>query len=98
MMAKYHTSLDWGIASALADDAALLEELRMALISDAKAAASLLERSRCDANWRAAALKLQGLAASFGAAQLAAAAQMALDLAPGDPTVLRAVEKAISGL
>jgi hypothetical protein len=97
-MAYDYRGMDWAIAAALGDDTALLSELRQALIADAKAAADLLRRSRCDANWAAAAQRLRGLALSFGSTQLVKAASMALKFAPGDPSSLRAVDTAISRL
>jgi hypothetical protein len=97
-MAFDYRGLDWGIASALGDDTALLSELHHALVVDAKAAADLLQRSRCDANWRVAAQRLRGLALSFGSTRLVKAAEMALNLAPGDPSSLKAVNRAIARL
>ena len=97
-MAYDYSGLDWSIATALGDDAALMAELRHALIDDAKSAADLLRRSRCDANWFGAARRLKGLAASFGAKLLMNAADDALYLAPGDPSVLKAIDAAIAAI
>lgn len=94
-MAYDYSGLDWTIASALGDDAALMADLRRALVEDARHAADLLRRSRCDANWMGAAQRLKGLAVSFGAKALADAAEDALTLAPGDPSVMRGVDAAI---
>jgi HPt (histidine-containing phosphotransfer) domain-containing protein len=91
-------SLDASMAAALGDDTALMVELRDALISNALEHADLLSRSRCDANWWLAAHRLKGLAASFGAADLAAAADDALVAVPGDPVALRGVRAAIEAL
>jgi hypothetical protein len=90
--------LDWSLAAALGDDAALLAELRSALIVDAAAAAEQLSRARCDANWDQAALCLKGLAGSFGANRLLKAADFAIDSAPGDPVAIKAVMRAIDEL
>jgi hypothetical protein len=97
-MAYDNAGMDWSIATVLGDDAALMAELRDALVSDALVTADLLRRSRCDANWIGAAQRLKGLAASFGAGALMAAADDALYLAPGDPSALRAVDAAIARL
>jgi HPt (histidine-containing phosphotransfer) domain-containing protein len=94
-MAIDHAGLDWGIATALVDDAALMAELRAALYEDAMAAADLVKRSRCDANWISAVHRLQSLAASFGAPALAKASKLALELAPGDPQSIKAIEAAV---
>ena len=97
-MAYDYRGLDWSIAAALGDDGALLAELHQALVQDARAAANLLERARCDANWLAAARKLENLAMSFGSKRLELAAKQALSLAPNDPTSIRAVTRAVDSL
>ena len=66
------------------------------MIGGARRHADLLSRSRCDANWTVAAHRLKGLAASFSAIDLIAAADFALESAPGDPVALRRVERAIA--
>jgi HPt (histidine-containing phosphotransfer) domain-containing protein len=48
--------------------------------------------------WRGAALKLKGLAASFGAVRLMALAQEAADAQAGDRAVLRKLERAVERL
>ncbi len=97
-MAINHSTLHWTITGVLGDDLALVEELHVALVTDARKAQDLLQRSRCDANWAASAYRLKSLAASFGAKQLMDAASIALDFAPGDPVALRAIETAIGEL
>jgi HPt (histidine-containing phosphotransfer) domain-containing protein len=90
--------MDWSLTAALGDDAALLAELRAALVADASSATDQLIRSRCDANWEQAALRLKGLAGSFGAHRLLGAADLALDSAPGDPVAIRGVTRALDEL
>jgi hypothetical protein len=97
-MAMNLSSLHWTITGALGDDLELLEELRAALVVDARRGQDLLQRSRCDANWTLSAVRLKSLAASFGAKRLMDAASDALILAPGDPVALRAVDAAICEL
>ena len=94
-MAYEPGALDAALAAAVGDDPSMVEQLRSALFDSAERHADLMVRSRCDANWRAAAWRLKGLAASFGAMQLLAAAQEALDAAPGDPVAIRKVKRAI---
>jgi HPt (histidine-containing phosphotransfer) domain-containing protein len=91
-------ALEAALAAAVGDDPSLVAELRAVLIESANRQADLLERSRCDANWRMAAWKLKGLAASFGAMRLIAAADEAIEAAPGDPVALRMVKRAIEAL
>ena len=83
------------LAVAVGDDPALVAELRIAFIASAASLADLLARSRCDANWRAAAWRLHGLAASFGATDLMELADGAAHGAPGDPLALRRIDAAV---
>lgn len=87
------TSLDATLSCAAGDDAALAAELRAVFLSSARRQADLLRRSRCDANWQVAALRLRGIAASFHAEELLGLADAALAAAPGEPTVIRKIEE-----
>ncbi len=89
-------AIEASLAAAAGDDQVLVAELRMALIDSARHHSDLLSRSRCDANWAVSAYRLKGLAASFNAADLLSAADLALESAPGDPVALRRVQQAIS--
>jgi hypothetical protein len=89
-------AIDAGLAAAIGGDPALIEELRQALVDGATRYADLLARSRCDANWTAAAYRLKNLAASFGAEGLMEAADFALETAPGDPVAHKRVNRAIA--
>lgn len=82
-------ALDETLAAAAGDDPALFAELRTVFAESLARQIDLLGRSRCDGNWRVAALRLKGLAASFHAAPLLALAEEALDAAPGEPGVVR---------
>ena len=89
-------SFDTALKAAAGDNAALAEELRSDFVDSAKRQISLLSRSRCDANWQYAALRLKGLAASFGAGAVIELADEALEGAPGDPVVIRKLEQSIN--
>jgi len=91
-MAYDHGALDATLAAAAGDDAALLRELRSAFLDSASRQLDLLKRARCDGNWRVAAMRLKGLAASFHADDLLKAAEIALCAAPGEPVAIREVE------
>ncbi len=91
-MAFDNGALDATIAAAAGDDAALLHELRAAFVESARRQLDLLTRARCDGNWTVAAMRLKGLAASFNADELMAAAESALTSAPGEPAVIRQIE------
>jgi hypothetical protein len=83
---------DATLAAAAGDDSALLAELRAAFVESLTRQTDLLKRSRCDANWDVAAMRLKGLAASFHANDLIELADEAVLAAPGEPTVIRKIE------
>lgn len=89
-------ALETALAAAVGDDPALVAELRSAFLESAHAHLDALGRSRCDGNWRMAACRLQGLAASFGAIRLMDLAREAAEGAPGDPVILRELRQAIA--
>ena len=95
-MAYEPGAIEAALAAVVGNDPELAEELRRSLIESAERYADLL--TRCDANWYAAAWRLKGVAASFGATILLKAADDAIDAAPGDPVALRKVSRAISTL
>ena len=97
-MAYEPGAIEAALAAVVGDDPELAEELRRSLIESAERYADLLGRARCDANWYAAAWRLKGVAASFGATVLLKAADEAIDAAPGDPVTLRKVSRAINSL
>lgn len=88
-MAYEAGALDATLAAAAGDDPALLVELRAAFLESVDRQVDLLGRARCDGNWRIAAMRLKGLAASFHADRLMELAENALAAAPGEPTVVR---------
>lgn len=91
-MAYDNGALDATLAAAAGDNAALMHELRGAFLESAARQLDLLKRARCDGNWNVAALRLKGLAASFHADELQAAAEHALNSAPGEPLAIREIE------
>ncbi len=95
-MAYDNGALDATLAAAAGDNAALMHELRGAFLDSAARQLDLLKRARCDGNWNVAALRLKGLAASFHAEELQAAAQQALNSAPGEPQAIREIEAVLA--
>lgn len=91
-MAYEAGALDATLAAAAGEDSALFAELRQAFIESLTRQVDLLRRSRCDANWQMAAMRLKGLAASFHADPLIVLADEALDGAPGEPGVVRRIQ------
>lgn len=92
-MAQVGGDFDAALAAAAGEDPALLLELRTAFVDSLAQQIDLLRRSRCDGNWQVAAQRLRGLGASFHAPELVRLAEMALDGAPGEPGVLRKLDR-----
>jgi HPt (histidine-containing phosphotransfer) domain-containing protein len=95
-MAYDNGALDATLAAAAEDNAALMRELRGAFLESALRQLDLLKRARCDGNWNVAAMRLKGLAASFHADDLLAAANRALNAAPGEPMAIREIEQVLN--
>ena len=91
-MAYESGDLDATLAAAAGDDLALFSELRQAFRDSVERQVDLLGRARCDGNWQVAAMRLKGLASSFHADKLSELAEQALECAPGEPTVVRALK------
>lgn len=90
--------LDRFLHSAVGDDPVVAAELHATFVHSASELADLLQRARCDANWSMAALRLKGLAATFGVIPLILLAEHAMAGAPGDPAVVRDIRAAIGAL
>lgn len=82
-------ALEMALAAAVGDDPRLVAELRRAFIDSAMIHLDRMARARCDANWVQSALRLKGLAGSFGALDMMRLADEALEGAPGDPVIQR---------
>lgn len=92
-MAHEAADFDATLAAAAGEDAALLQELRTAFVESLLLQVDLLRRSRCDGNWKVAATRLRDLGASFHAPELVRLGEQALQGAPGEPGVLRRLER-----
>lgn len=95
-MAYDNGALDATLAAAAGENAALMRKLRGAFLDPAARQLDLPKRARCDGNWNVAAMRLKGLAASFHADELQAAAEHALNSAPGEPFVIREIEAVLA--
>lgn len=91
-------AIDATLAAAVGDEPALIAELRQAFLESAKRAFTALSTADDPESWRAAALRLKGLAASFGAVRLMVMAQEAADAPAGDAAVLRKLQRAVERL
>lgn len=97
-MAYEAAEFDAALAAAAGDDAGLVGELRAVFAESVARQIDLLRRARCDGNWHVAALRLKGLAASFHALDLVELADEALEGAPGEPGVVRRIQRFLDGL
>jgi HPt (histidine-containing phosphotransfer) domain-containing protein len=93
VMAYEHGAFDATLAAAAGHDPALAAELRAAFADSLSRHLDLLKRARCDGNWAMAAQRLKGLAASFHASELILLAEEAIAAAPGEPTIVRRIER-----
>ena len=91
-MAYEAGALDATLAAAAGEDRELFAELRTAFIESLDRQIDLLRRARCDGNWHVAATRLKSLATTFNAEPLMVLAEMAIDAAPGEPSVVRKLQ------
>jgi HPt (histidine-containing phosphotransfer) domain-containing protein len=90
-------AIDAALAAALGDEPQLIAELRRAFVDSAQKALSMLEAADAE-GWQAAAFRLKGLAASFGAVDLMALSTAAAAAPAGDPVMLAKLREAIGDL
>jgi histidine phosphotransfer protein HptB len=96
MMAYDPGAIETALASALGDSAPLIDELRSAFFASATTYVDRLRNATTLAEWHDGADRLKGLAASFGAERLMAAATALRGLSRIDPTALRKVDRCIA--
>lgn len=87
--------LDSALVAAVGNDPALHAELRAAFIHGARAHVDAMAHAKDDIAWHAAAWRLHGLAASFGAIVLMESAADAASAGRPDPEALRRVHAAL---
>ncbi|WP_419809527.1 Hpt domain-containing protein [Sphingomonas sp.] len=86
------------LAAAVGDDPALIVELRIAFVESAAAALTGLDLAAGPEAWVAAAGRLKGLAASFGAVRLMALASEAVKAGAPDPQLLGRIRRMVARL
>jgi HPt (histidine-containing phosphotransfer) domain-containing protein len=91
-------AIDATLAAAVGDEPALIAELRLAFSESAERALTAMTLATDHDEWRAAAWRLKGLAASFGAVRLMALATEIADGDPRDADALRKLRRAVSRL
>ncbi len=90
-------AIDATLAAAVGDEPALIAELRIAFVESAERALTAMTLATEAEDWRAAAWRLKGLAASFGAIRLMALATEVAE-GPRDPEGLKKLRRAVSRL
>ncbi|MCP3733353.1 Hpt domain-containing protein [Sphingomonas sp. RP10(2022)] len=90
-------AIDAALAAAVGDEPGLIAELRLAFVESAERALASLETATTRDDWREAASRLKGLAASFGAVRLMALAGQAAD-SPRDPATLAKLRRSVARL
>lgn len=91
-------AIDATLAAAVGDEPALIAELRLAFSESAERALTAMTLAVDHEDWRAAAWRLKGLAASFGAVRLMALAKEAAEGDPRDMEALRKLRRSVSRL
>ena len=89
-------ALDKTLAAAVGEDSQLIAELRTAFVDSAVRQVAALHDAVNDHQWQAAAWRLKGLAASFGATDLMALAGKAAEGKPFAEPVLDRIDKALA--
>ena len=90
-------AIDATLAAAVGDDPGLIAELRLALVDSAERVVAAMGTASPD-EWCAAAWRLRGLAASFGAVRLMALASEAATVGGPDPVLLGRLTRAVERL
>jgi len=93
---SFEQALSTTLAAAVGDDRALVAELQNAFVESAERHLDAILGARTDAEWREAALRMKGLAASFGATSLMADADQAAAAPRGDKAALQALERGVA--
>ena len=91
-------AIDATLAAAVGDEPGLIAELRAAFLDSVRRGLAGLEAAQGDAAWSAAAWRLRGLAASFGAIRLMAIAAEAAESVAHDPALMRRLRRAVDRL
>ncbi|SDA20439.1 Hpt domain-containing protein [Sphingomonas sp. NFR15] len=91
-------AIDATLAAAVGDEPELIAELRGAFLDSANRALDQLEAAHRAQEWRLAASRLKGLAASFGAVRLMAVANEAAEAQPLDMAIVRRLRRAVERL
>jgi HPt (histidine-containing phosphotransfer) domain-containing protein len=97
-MAYEPGAIDAALAAAVGDEPMLIAELRVAFLDSVRRGLQVLEGATDEAEWKSAACRLRGLAASFGAVRLMALASEAADSDLQDPALMRRLRRTVERL
>ena len=92
---SFEQAISISLAAAVGDDRALVAELETAFMESASRHVEAMRNAADDHDWRDAALRLKGLAASFGATALMQYARQAAEARRADPDVLGGIERSL---
>ena len=92
---SFEQAISTSLAAAVGDDHALVAELHGAFLESATRHIEAMRQAADESDWRDAALRLKGLAASFGATTLMGLADYAAETRRGDAAALRDVENGL---
>jgi HPt (histidine-containing phosphotransfer) domain-containing protein len=91
-------AIDATLAAAVGDEPALIAELREAFLDGVQRCIETMKSADSPDGWASAALRLKGLAASFGAVRLMALATEAANGQAHDGAILRRLHRAVDRL
>jgi len=97
-MAYEPGAIDATLAAAVGDEPVLIAELRVAFLESVRRGLQGLESATGEAQWKSAAWRMRGLAASFGSVRLMALATEAADSDVQDPALMRRLRRAVERL
>lgn len=86
------------LAAVVGDDPGLIADLRLALVDSAERALTAMTAATTAEDWRSAAWRLKGLAASFGAVRLMTLATEAAEAGAVDPALLGKLKRVVARL
>jgi histidine phosphotransfer protein HptB len=91
-------AIDATLAAAVGDEPALIADLREAFLEGVQRCLEAMKSADNPDGWAAAALRLKGLSASFGAIRLMALASEAANGQAHDGAILRRLHRAVDRL
>lgn len=91
-------TIDAALAAVAGDEPAVIQDLRIAFVDSATRALEAMHMAQGGAEWREAALRLKGLAASVNALPLMTLAGQAADMDEADAALLERIGEVVARL